>query len=233
MRAHCFQHESFEEMSAIETWLKEKSFEISISRFFESDELPDISTVDWLIIMGGSMSVNDEQKFPWLIQEKKFIKKCITQGKVVIGTCLGSQLIASSLGAKVYKNNQKEIGWFPIRRVLGSDPPHFKTLPMELTVFHWHGETFDLPQGAMLVASSECCKNQIFLYGDKTVGFQCHFETTLDSLSSITNACRSELEPARFIQSEMEMIKNEPIYAPQMHKAVYDILEFLFLISIG
>lgn len=225
MRAHCLQHEPFEGMAAIETWLLSKNFDISYTRFFESDKLPDVNDVDWLILMGGSMSVNDESEYPWLIGEKKFVRQCIQQGKIVIGICLGSQMIASSLGAKVYKNNQKEIGWFPIKKETNSNL--FEGLPKELTVFHWHGETFDLPEGAELVASSAACKNQIFMIGTNVIGFQCHLETNAASLQSLNDNCRAELVPAAYIQTEKEMIADEKKYSSHMHDALFNILEKL------
>ena len=98
MRAHCFQHEPFEGMAAIETWLNKNNFEITYTYFFESDQIPSVLDIDWLILMGGSMSVNDEKEFPWLVKEKEFVRQCIKQGKIVIGICLGAQMIANSLG---------------------------------------------------------------------------------------------------------------------------------------
>jgi GMP synthase-like glutamine amidotransferase len=229
MKAHCLQHESFEGMAAIEPWLKKNNFKISYTRFYESAELPSSGDIDWLIIMGGGMSVNDEQQYPWLITEKQFIRQCIENGKVVIGICLGSQLIANALGARVYRNNQKEIGWFPIRKIQPVNSRIFEALPDEITVFHWHGETFDLPPGAELIASSEACKNQIFVIGDRAIGFQCHLETTADSLTSLSEACKSELTPATYIQSEEEMILGEKKYSDKMHKVLFQVLDNLLI----
>ena len=178
--------------------------------------------------MGGGMSVNDEQELPWLIAEKEFIRACIGKGKVVVGICLGAQLIASSLGAKVYRNNQKEIGWFPIRKADQIKSALFDGLPEEITVFHWHGETFDLPSGAELIASSIACKNQIFLMNKKVVGFQCHLETTTESLISLSESCRSELIPATYIQQESQMIQDGKKYATNMHKVLFGILDNIF-----
>ena len=227
MKAHCLQHEPFEGMAAIEDWLKRNNFNISFTKFYESEHLPSPKDIDWLIIMGGGMSVNDEQSLPWLIVEKKFIRACIEEGKVVLGICLGSQLIASSLGAKVYRNSQKEIGWFPIRKSDKTKSTLFNELPEEIVVFHWHGETFDLPLGAELIASSIACKNQIFLINEKVVGFQCHLETTAESLSSLSESCRSELKPATYIQKEGEMIQDEKKFSANMHKALFRILDNL------
>jgi GMP synthase-like glutamine amidotransferase len=227
MKVHCLQHEPFEGMAAIETWLRGKNFEITFTRFFEPDILPVPADIDWLIIMGGAMSVNDEKEYPWLVKEKVFVRQCIEAGKVVVGICLGSQLIANALGAKVYRNSQKEIGWFPIRKSAHIRSKLFDLLPEEVTVFHWHGETFDLPEGAELIASSEACKNQIFVYGEKTIAFQCHLETTDESLASINGACRAELTEAPFIQTEAYMTGKERLYAAPMHEALYGVLERL------
>ncbi|MEW8197867.1 MAG: type 1 glutamine amidotransferase, partial [Candidatus Thiodiazotropha endolucinida] len=115
MRAHYLQHVPFEDLGSIENWLKRSGYEITRTRLYESEELPGIESVDLLVIMGGPMSVNDDQDFPWLVEEKEFIKKVIESGKPVLGICLGAQLIACSLGAEVFSNSVKEIGWIPIR----------------------------------------------------------------------------------------------------------------------
>lgn len=227
MRAHCFQHEPFEGMAAIETWLKKNHFDISYTYFFESQEIPSIEEVDWLILMGGGMSVNDEKELPWLVKEKEFVRQYINQGKVVIGICLGAQMIASSLGAKVYRNSQKEIGWFPVGKVDSAKSGLFASFPKELTVFHWHGETFDLPEGAELIASSEACKNQIFTINKNVIGFQCHLETTAESLTSLSDNCRAELQPAPFIQTEVQMVAHEKKYAAGMQSALFEVLDNL------
>jgi GMP synthase (glutamine-hydrolysing) len=214
-------------MAAIETWLLKNKFEISYTRFFEKDQLPEVSQIDWLIIMGGAMSANDEQEFPWLIKEKEFVRQCIRAGKVVIGICLGSQLIANAMGAKVYRNTHKEIGWFPIEKRAGVKSRLFSDMPDQFNVFHWHGETFDLPEGAELIASSTATPHQIFTIGDKVVGFQCHFETTHESLLSINEACHAELVSAKYIQNQDEMIQNEKHYATPMHQVLFKILDHL------
>jgi GMP synthase-like glutamine amidotransferase len=229
MKAHCLQHEPFEGMAAIETWLRNKKFEISFTRFFETDKLPQPSEIDWLIIMGGAMSVNDEQQLPWLKAEKEFVRQYIAMGKVVIGVCLGAQMIVNSLGAKVYRNAYKEIGWFPIRKADSIKSQLFAGLPGEIDVFHWHGETFDLPKDAELIASSRACKNQVFVINDKVVGFQCHLETTAESLNSINDACRSELIAATYIQSEEKMREGEKKYSKKMHEALFRILDEMLI----
>jgi GMP synthase-like glutamine amidotransferase len=139
MHAHFFQHVPFEGIGNIEPWLITKGYEITSTQFYISSQLPDYKKVDLLIIMGGPMSVNDEDKFPWLVAEKQFIRNCVEGGKPVLGICLGSQLIANALGAKVYRNREREIGWFAVQ---GTEPPNVTTFrfPATFEVFHWHGD---------------------------------------------------------------------------------------------
>ena len=114
MRAHYLQHVPFEGLGIIKPWLKVQGYELTNTPFYESALLPDPGEIDLLIVMGGPMSVNDEAEFPWLIDEKRFIRRCIEEDTSVLGICLGAQLIASSLQSRVYPNRVKEIGWFPI-----------------------------------------------------------------------------------------------------------------------
>jgi GMP synthase-like glutamine amidotransferase len=203
MRVHCFQHVPFEGPGSMTGWLETRSARITFTRFFEDPRLPGMEEIDWLVILGGPMSVNDEPAFPWLLQEKRFIAEAVAGKKVVLGICLGAQLIASALGARVYSMPQPEIGWFPITR----NGQGALTLPARADVFHWHGETFDLPSGGRCVAGSEACRNQAFVIGDRVVGFQFHLETTPTAARVMIDACRSELVPGRFIQTEEEILR--------------------------
>jgi GMP synthase-like glutamine amidotransferase len=164
------------------------------------ETLPDIRQVDFLIAMGGPMSVNDEAEFPWLKPEKQFIREAIFHGLRVLGVCLGAQLIASALEARVYPNAVKEIGWHPIQAVptVGDN----FLFPAECTVFHWHGETFDLPQGATLLARSAGCANQAFQLSRNVIGLQFHLETTPQAASLLIENCRNDMIPGPYVQSE-------------------------------
>ncbi len=158
MRVQVFQHVPFEALGAIEPWLAARDAQIGWTRFFEDPRIPAPDAYDWLIVMGGPMSANDEAALPWLRDEKRAIAAAIDAGKTVLGVCLGAQLIASALGANVTPNREREIGWFPIERV--ADPaahPIARAFPARAEVFHWHGETFDLPPCAVHLARSEAC----------------------------------------------------------------------------
>lgn len=226
MRAHYLQHVPFEGLGSIEPWLKSKGYTITQTCFFESADLPDIEAIDLLIVMGGPMSINDEQEHPWLIAEKAFIRQAIEAGKPVIGICLGAQLIASSLGARVYPNNEKEIGWFPVQDIASNDNSTFH-FPSSAEVFHWHGETFDLPPGAIRIARSEACANQAFQIGKSVIGLQFHLETTPESAEAIVTHCRDELVPSKYIQSE-SVIRSAPTERYQaINTIMTDVLSYL------
>ncbi|MGH8608465.1 MAG: type 1 glutamine amidotransferase [Gammaproteobacteria bacterium] len=206
MRAHYLQHVPFEGLGSIDPWLRSSGAEVTGTKFFENPTLPNVNDIDLLVIMGGPMSVNDEAGLPWLVTEKQLIRAAIEKERAVVGICLGAQLIASAMGAPVYPNKEKEIGWFPVSRVLANDPWELFSFPAELLVFHWHGETFDLPRGATRLAHSITCGNQAFQLNRRVIGLQFHLETTPESARDIALNCRSELVPSRYIQSETQIL---------------------------
>jgi len=226
MRAHYFQHAPFEGLGSIEPWLKKAGCEITSTRFYESAKLPDLKTIDLLVVMGGPMSVNDEDRFPWLVAEKQFIWDAIAKSKPVLGICLGAQLIAGALGTGVYSNKAKEIGWFPVHGIKSNDQSIFE-FPESIKVFHWHGETFDLPSGATLLAKSDACENQAFQVGKSVIGLQFHLETTPQAARTLVSNCRDELIPAPFIQAEKEILSANPEKYTSINDLMDNALSFL------
>lgn len=210
----------------MESWLRGAGYEVSGTRLFESGELPEIEEFDLLIVMGGPMSVNDESEFPWLVEEKQFIRRAIQGGKSILGICLGAQLIASALGARVYPNRCKEIGWFPVQGVASTDNGVF-SFPPSVDVFHWHGETFDLPLDAIRIARSEGCENQGFQLGTSIIGLQFHLETTPESARELVTHCRAELSPAKYVQSEMSILGVAPGKYEAINSLMTEVLSFL------
>jgi len=213
MRVHYLQHVHFEGLGSIKSVLKDKGYQLSATHLYDASVFPAVDEIDWLIVMGGPMGVYDDDAYPWLTEEKRFIKSAIDSGKVVLGICLGAQLIAAVLGAKVYRNKRREIGWFNI------DPlPAVKetvlanVFPPQAEVFHWHGDTFEIPEGAVPLAVSEACQHQGFILENRVIGFQFHLETTLDSATALIENCRDELDDGpyacdkKYVQSEKEML---------------------------
>lgn len=208
LRIHYLQHVPFEGLGYIKDWGEQNNHSLSSTKFYEDWKLPGFSDFDWLIVMGGPMSVNDYAEYPWLKKEKEFILKTIEAGKTVIGICLGSQLLASALGSKIYRNPKKEIGWFPLSKTIEAKQHRLLTnLPETFTSFHWHGDTFDLPKGAIHLLQTQSCKHQSFFYKERVLGIQFHLETTPATLQAMIQNCKHELIPEKFIQSEKEILQ--------------------------
>jgi GMP synthase-like glutamine amidotransferase len=203
MRVHVLQHVPFEGLGSIAAWLEERNASLTFTRFHEAGRLPRIDSTDFVIALGGPMSVNDEVALPWLRPEKDFLAAAISADKSVLGICLGAQLIASALGARVFPGSCREIGWFPV--FAEPAPPGTLAFPASINVFHWHGETFDLPEGAVLLASSPGCRHQAFQIGRRALGLQFHLETTPESAATMIENCRSELVRQRYVQTEEEL----------------------------
>lgn len=220
-----FQHVPFEGLGSIQPWLEAQNIEIAFTRFYAGDPFPDISSMDGLIIMGGPMSIHDEEEFPWLRSEKTHIRTIIDAQKPVIGICLGAQLLAHVLGARVYKNKEKEIGWFPVQ----THTPNILQLPQEFMAFHWHGETFDIPEGASLLASTDACQNQIFQWGTHVIGLQCHLEATPETVEKLLKHCEEELAPSPFIHTAETIQRETARYWQEANHIMEKILERLFL----
>lgn len=200
MKAHILQHVPFEDIGSIRFWLETQQADISYTQLFNNDRLPEFKELDLLIVLGGPMSVNDEDAFPWLRIEKQFIREAVQEGIPILGICLGAQLIASAMGARIYKHAHKEIGWFDIEAA-----PYRENcfrFPERCPAFHWHGETFVLPPGGVHLARSRGCENQAFQIGRHVIGLQFHLETTPESIQALVDNCRGELIPGPYIQTE-------------------------------
>ncbi|MFN8300601.1 MAG: type 1 glutamine amidotransferase [Chitinophagales bacterium] len=209
MLIQVLQHEPFEGPGLIEDWANQRGIALRVTHLHANEALPDTLDFDWLVVMGGAMSVNDEALLPWLKPEKLFIKGAIDAGKTVIGICLGAQLIANCLGAKVYRNNFKEIGWFPVQlTAAGSQHPLFANGWNHQTFFHWHGETFDLPEQATLLAGSEGCKHQGFCIGEKVFAFQFHPETNQQTLDQMVSCGAEELVRDKYVMQSEEIMSS-------------------------
>ncbi|NPA36977.1 MAG: type 1 glutamine amidotransferase [Chlorobi bacterium] len=227
LRIHYFQHVPFEGPGYIEQWALNNGHKLSSTHFYKGDKLPGIDDFDWLVIMGGSMNIFDKNLL-WLNEEKEFLKKTIDAGKSVVGVCLGAQLIAHVLGADVYANDEKEIGWWPVKLTKeGKKHPLLTGIPDEFSTFHWHGDTFDTPEGAVHLMSSDVCRNQAFLYKEKVLALQFHFETTKYSVKEIVANCRDELVKAPHIQTEEQILSQADYLIPDNNKHLEMILDRL------
>ncbi|MGE7774374.1 type 1 glutamine amidotransferase [Chitinophaga sp. NPDC101104] len=219
MRIRIFQHVPFEGPAAIAEWAESKGHTLEYTRFYDNDPLPAASDVDMLVVMGGPMGVYDTDEFPWIRNEIAFISDAVESGKPVLGVCLGSQLLAAALGAAVYPNREKEIGWFPVTF-------HAEWAPASLVVFHWHGDTFDLPEGAQLLAESPVTKHQAFQFGQNAVGLQFHLEVTDVSVEGMIDACGHELHGGDWVQ-HAEVLRDGLPHARETKATLFRLLDRL------
>ena len=229
MNVHVLQHVPFEGLGSMEPWLRTRGARITCTRFFEETALPPLDDIDLLIALGGPMSVNDEARLPWLRAEKQFLAQAIASGIPTLGICLGAQLIASALGAPVTPNPQREIGWFPLEAISSATPPPV-TIPADAPVFHWHGETFALPPGAVCFARSAACAHQAFHRGSYVVGLQFHLETTPASADALLEHCADELNPVLWVQSAEEIRAAPPENYSRINRLMEQLLEHLLVV---
>jgi GMP synthase-like glutamine amidotransferase len=228
MRFHWLQHVEFEDAACIGDWAVRQGFTMSQTRLFEDEALPDVNEIDGLAIMGGPMNIYQHRDHPWLVKEKKFIEKTIGAGVPTIGVCLGSQLLADVLGAKVSQNPYIEIGWFDMALTeKATDCELVKGLPQRFTAFQWHGDTFEIPPDAKWLAQSQACRNQAFAYDCHVLGLQFHIEYSAESIRQMIAHCGHELVKAPFVQTAEEITAGLP-NVQTMNQHLFTLLEALF-----
>ncbi len=208
MKVRCFQHVAFEGLGLIEPWLRERGHEIAFTRWWAGEAAPAPDDYDWLIVMGGPMNIYQHRDHPWLVAEKAALAAAFATGKRVLGVCLGAQLIADVLGAKVMQNPEREIGWWPVHAT--PDEPGAAdsryAFPARIDVLHWHGDTFTLPPGAVRLAESAACPQQAFAWGERVLGLQFHLEMGEEAVAEIAAGCADELKGGgRWVQSAVQL----------------------------
>ena len=226
MNIHILQHVPFEDTGAIESWINKNNYKKSYTRLYADDPFPAMDSFDFLIILGGPMGTYEEDKYFWLLGEKEFILQAISSGKKILGICLGSQLVAEVLGAKVYKNDKKEIGWFPVMLTPeGRNNVLFDGIEDSTVVFHWHGDTFTLPEKSIHLLKSDICSNQAFLYNSHVLGLQFHFEATPDSVVSMLENDSDDLSvPSDSVQNAEDII-NSLHYSNRANEILFILLD--------
>lgn len=220
-------HVPFEGPGIIPEWARAKAYKLEYVRLYQGDPLPEAEEVDLLIIMGGPMNVFDFHIHAWMEDEIEWVKDFIALDRPVLGICLGAQIIAASLGEEVYPGPDKEIGWFNLQFFpsLG-DFKIFRDLPGAHKVFHWHGDTFNIPEGATRIAASQAFPNQGFIYNNKVIALQFHLEVTPESLRELVENCREELVKAPHVQTEKEIL-SEQKYFQTNQEILFQFLDYL------
>jgi len=228
MRIHSLQHVPFEDIGSMANDFCARGYSLATTHWYRGDAAPEVSSFDALIVMGGPMGIYDEAIHPWLADEKILIKEAIAAGKIVLGICLGAQLIADVLGGKVTRNPHKEIGWWPIAiNPAAATHPIAQVFARYPEVFHWHGDTFALPPGAVYLASSEGCTNQAYVFQDQVYGFQFHLETTPASARALIDHCTEDIDGSRYTQSAQAILASDEKFA-LINRAMSEVIAIVF-----
>jgi GMP synthase-like glutamine amidotransferase len=206
MRIHGLFHAPFEGLANIAAWAQARGHALSHSDLFAGQACPEPPAYDFLVVMGGPMNIYEYDAYPWLQAEKAALARAVASGRPVLGVCLGAQLLADVLGGPVSRGEHKEIGWFDVAMSEeGLAAKAFQGFPKTFEAFHWHGDTFAIPPGAVRAGASKACANQAFVYQERVVGLQFHLETSAASLDEIRSHCADELIDAPFIQTVAQM----------------------------
>jgi GMP synthase-like glutamine amidotransferase len=206
VKIHCLLHVQHEGPALIADWAAARGHDLTEVHLYRDDRLPGRMDLEWLVVMGGPMNVYEHDRYPWLDPEAELIRAALAAGKRVLGICLGAQLMAKALGARVSENAHREIGWFPVTltpEALRTDL--FEGFPASVPAFHWHGDTFEIPAGALPLASSAGCAQQGFvLDGGRAVGLQFHWEVRPVDVEAWL-AGGDALRPGPYVQSAEAM----------------------------
>jgi GMP synthase-like glutamine amidotransferase len=179
VRVLVLQHIACEHPGAFSDVIRERGIDAIPVELDEGEALPDWRDFDAVLAMGGPMGAGDDGEHPWLADERRLLREAVDAGRPVLGVCLGVQLLAAALGAEVYTLDRAEVGVLPVDLTAeGREDPLFAGIDDPLVSLQWHGDTFDLPDGAVLLASSPAAPNQAFRAGESAYGIQFHLEVT-------------------------------------------------------
>ena len=209
MRVHTLIHAPFEGLGVIRGWLSEKNHFLHETHTYRGDPLPRVENFDWLIIMGGPQSLQKLEKYLYLKDELRLINEALQSNKLILGICLGAQLIAEALGAKTVSSPETEIGVFPLHLTgKGYTDPILRHFPDPFNATHWHHDMPGLPEEAVILASSSGCPRQIIRFRRGVYGIQCHLELTSADISKMIDHGSHDLISGRYIQTKYELLNH-------------------------
>ncbi len=213
LRLTALIHAPFETPAAIGLWALERGHAMTHVLLCDGAPLPERGSFDALVLMGGPQNIYQHRDHPWLKAETRFLVEEIARGTKMLGVCLGAQLLADALGARVTQNAEREIGWFPVA-FSAEARARFPCLPEQQTVLHWHGDTFALPQGALRLGASDACAEQGYLYRDHVMGWQFHPEIGAGALRDLSEGCCGELAGGgTYVQDAETLLKLAEVHA--------------------
>ena len=227
MKIHVLQHEEPEigGPGVIKQWAEEKGHQLTITRIDLEESYPAVEDFDLLVVLGGIPGAYEEEKYPWLIEEKKWVRSVIEEKKYVLGICLGAQLIADAMGGKSAKHDVKEIGWWPVEFTKEAQShPLLKGLPNEATFYEFHQDYFTIPSGATHLAKSKACQNQAYAIGNRVLALQFHPEMVIESTKYVVEKIGGMLkEDGPYIQKPEQLLEKDKFQVSQVH--MYQIMD--------
>lgn len=223
MRIQILQHAEGEWIGSMHSWFANKGYDLTTCRLDKGEPLPTVDSFEWLLVMGGPMSVNEEEKYAWLAPEKALIRNAITAGKKVLGICLGGQLIAAAMGAPIRRNKALEIGWISVDKT----HPVASWLHDTFQPLSWHGDTFEVPEGATSFAKSHITPHQGFCLGKKVWALQFHLEAESGTVESFLAVENEPLPDGPYVQSVDRMVDANPQIAvsEKTMKALLEVID--------
>lgn len=210
MRIKFIMHADFETPGVIEDWAKTNGYHFTICKPYKGENCLTREEFDFLIIMGGPQTPTQIEKYPYLKDEITLIAHAVKHNKIILGFCLGAQLIGEAMGAKTGQSPEKEVGVYPITLTeAGQQDYLLKDFPKDFLVIHWHNDMPGETNKSQLLAYSEGCPRQIIKYAHQIYGFQCHMEITRDGIEKMINSCPEDLTPSKFTQTKEKLLAND------------------------
>lgn len=228
MRVRVIQHVDFEGPGLIAEWAAERGHRLAAT-LAPTEKFPSCNDAELICVMGGPMDADDEAASPWLHAEKRYLAECIAAGHVVLGICLGAQIVAEVLGGRVKRGQHKEIGWYPVSKTAeGRAARLFSAWPDSFVVGQWHGDTFDPPADLKPLLSSEAFTDQAFVFDGRVVGVQFHLEWTSETLGSLLAACQGDFtDGGTWVTSASQMQAEAPTHEGNSRELLYALLDEL------
>ena len=230
MKITAIQHTSSEVPGSLIEWAKSRRVDLNIHHIYLNESLPDLNSMDALIVLGGPMNIDQEQTYPWLVDEKKMIRDFLKTDKPYLGICLGGQLLAQVLGGEVRRNQYREIGWHSVHQK--QNHPLFQDWPESFEVFQWHEDFFTLPPNCRSLMGNSVSEHQAYILGDRVVGLQFHPEATHEWIfDGYQNSIEKyDLSKEPFIHSLSQTSELTPQNLQLMKPMFFNFLDRLFKI---
>ena len=224
MRILVIQHSAADSLASAESIIKGLGHEIVTVRVDRQHRIPDSVDCDAMITLGGPYPLTMKERPDWIAAEQSLIRQYADHDRRILGICLGAQIVASALGAAVRRNEHAELGWHAIQRISDNSNMVNRSLPPQMTVFHWHRDTFEIPDGAVHLYESSTCLNQAFGLDDRIFGFQFHLEADIRTIRTFLAVSRYRKLDGKSVQTETQILEGIDQHLPNQSKQLHSFL---------